>query len=80
MNTYTAMLPYIKGADYETHLWNALRGKPGHKEHLSNGINVATGAFTLTPKSQDKFLTALQKNGQGHSSRQMSQFPAQRAS
>ena len=63
MNPSPPLLPHIKGADYETHLWNALRGKLGHKEHLSNGINVATGAFTLTPKSQDKFLTALQKNG-----------------
>ena len=61
MNTYTAKLSHIKSADYDTHLWNALRGKAGHKEYLTNGIDAASGAFILTPKSQDKFVAALQK-------------------
>ena len=31
MKTYTEMLPHIEGNDYETHFWNAIRGKQGHK-------------------------------------------------
>ena len=54
MNDYSKMLPHIEGHDYETHFWNALRGKAGHKEFLSKGIESITVAFTLTPKGQEK--------------------------
>ena len=63
MKTYTEMLPHIEGHKYETHFWNAIRGKQGHKEHLVNGIDTATGAFTLTPKGQDKYMAAIKQEG-----------------
>ena len=61
MNTYTAKLPYIESREYETQLWNALRGKAGHKEHLVKGVDTATGAYIITPKSQDKYLAAVKE-------------------
>ena len=61
MKTYTKMLPHIEGSEYETHFWNAIRGKQGHKEHLMKGIDTATGAFTLTPKGQEKYMTAIKQ-------------------
>ena len=61
MNDYSKMLPHIEGHDYETHFWNALRGKAGHKEFLSKGVESITGAFTLTPKGQEKYMAALQQ-------------------
>ena len=63
MKTYSEMLPHIEGHDYETHFWNAIRGKQGHKEHLAKGIDTATGAFTLTPKGQEKYMAAIKQEG-----------------
>lgn len=60
MKTYSEMLSYIEGRDYENHFWNAMRGKPGHKEFIAKGESV-TGAFTLTPKGQDKYMTAIKQ-------------------
>ena len=60
MKTYSEMLPYIEGRDYENHFWNAMRGKPGHKEFIAKGESV-TGAFILTPKGQDKYMTAIKQ-------------------
>ena len=59
MNTYSKMLPVIDSNDYETHFWNALRGKKGHKEHLEKGVESNTGAYTLTTKGQSKFTAAI---------------------
>lgn len=61
MKTYSEMLPYIEGRDYENHFWNAMRGKPGHKEFIAKGAESVTGAFTLTPKGQDKYMTAIKQ-------------------
>lgn len=61
MKTYTEMLPHIECNNYETHFWNAIRGKQRHKEHLVNGIDTTTGAFTLTPKGQDKYMAAIKQ-------------------
>ena len=61
MKTYTDMLPHIEGNDYEIHFWNAIRGKQGLKEHLVKGIDTATGASTLTPKGQEKYMTAIKQ-------------------
>lgn len=63
MKTYTEMLPHIEGNDYENHFWNAIRGKQGHKEHLVKGIDTATGAFTLSPKGQEKYMAAIKQEG-----------------
>ena len=60
MKTYSEMLSYIEGRDYENHFWNAMRGKPGHKEFIAKGESV-TGAFILTPKGQDKYMTAIKQ-------------------
>ena len=61
MKTYSEMLHYIEGRDYENHFWNAMRGKPGHKEFIAKGAESVTGAFTLTPKGQDKYMTAIKQ-------------------
>jgi len=61
MNDYSKMMPHIQSRDYETHFWDALRGKDGHKEFLSKGIEPITGAFTLSPKGQENFTDALKK-------------------
>ena len=63
MKNYTEMLPHIEGNDYEIHFWNAIRGKQGHKEHLAKGIDTATGAFTLTPKGQEKYMATIKQEG-----------------
>ena len=63
MKNYSEMLPHISGSDYETHFWNAARGKQGHTEFLSKGIDHNTGAFTLTSKGQDKYMSAVKKEG-----------------
>ena len=60
MKTYSEMLPYIEGRDYENHFWNAMRGKPGHKEFITKGESV-TGAFILTPEGQDKYMIAIKQ-------------------
>lgn len=61
MNDYSKILPHIEGHNYETHFWNALRGKADHREFLSKGIESATGAYTLTPKGQDKYMVAIKQ-------------------
>lgn len=61
MNTYSRILPYIEDYEYEHHFWNALRGKPGHKEHLVYGIEDMTGAFILTAKGQSKYMAAIEQ-------------------
>lgn len=63
MNTYTKMLSHIEGHEYETHFWNAIRGKQGHREKLAHGMDTTTGAFTLTPKGQEKYMTAIRQEG-----------------
>lgn len=59
MNTYSAILPHIECNDYETHFWNAMRGKKASAENLKKGVDHTTGAFILTPKGQKKYNAAL---------------------
>ena len=59
MNTYTDMLPHISGSEYETHFWNAVRGKTVRKEQMDKGYNIATGGFSMTPKAQNKLMNAI---------------------
>ncbi len=63
MKNYSEMLLHIEGSDYETHFWNAIRGKKGQKELMSKGIDTNTGDFTLTPKGQNKYMAAVKKEG-----------------
>ena len=63
MKKYSEMLPHIEGCDYEKHFWNAVRGKQGHKEFMDKGVDADTGAFTLTPKGQDKYMAAVKREG-----------------
>ena len=63
MKKYSEMLPHIEGSDYENHFWNAVRGKQGHKEFMDKGADADTGAFTLTPKGQSKYMAAVKKEG-----------------
>ena len=57
MKTYTEMLPHIEGNDYETHFWNAIRGKQGHKAHLAKGIDTTTG-MSAPPMGMIKVIPA----------------------
>lgn len=61
MKTYTELLPHIESKDYETHLWNAMRGKGYRQEILAPGLDRATNAYALTATGQDKYMAALRK-------------------
>lgn len=61
MKNYSEMLPHIEASDYETHFWDAIRGKQVQKEFMSKGMDTNTGAFTLTPKGQNKYMAAVKK-------------------
>ena len=61
MKNYSEMLPHITGSDYETHFWNAMRGKAGHKALLAKGAEPITGAFTLALKGQDKYMATIKQ-------------------
>jgi HK97 family phage major capsid protein len=63
MQNYSEMLPHITGSDYETHFWDALRGKQGYKEQVSKGVDNRSGALTLNPKGQSRYMAALEKEG-----------------
>lgn len=63
MNTYTEMLPHIEGHAYESQFWNAMRGKQGSGEHLAHGAETSTGALTLAPNGQEKYMTAIREEG-----------------
>ena len=63
MKNYSEMLPHITGSDYETHFWDALRGKQSHKEQITPGVDNRSGALTLNPKGQSRFMAALEKEG-----------------
>ena len=54
MRTYTDLLPFISGSEYEAHFWNAVRGKSVPKEQMTKGYNTATGGYAVTPKMQSK--------------------------
>ena len=59
MRTYTDLLPFISGSEYEAHFWNAVRGKSVPKEQMAKGYNAATGGYAVTPKLQDKLMSAI---------------------
>ena len=61
MKTYSEMLPHIESRDYDTNLWNALRGRNSRREVLSSGLDLSTSALTLSPAAQDKYMAALKK-------------------
>lgn len=58
MNTYTKMLPQIQSKEYDTFLWNALRGRhnPGN-----TSIDLSVSAAPLSATSQDKYGAAVKK-------------------
>ena len=55
------MLPKIENRDYETHFWNAMRGKAINRETLNNGVEPTTGAYTLSPRGQETFMSAIKE-------------------
>lgn len=59
MRTYTDLLPFISGSEYESHFWDAVRGKSVPKEQMAKGYNTATGGYTVTPKMQSKLMDAI---------------------
>ena len=61
MKTYTEQLPYIESREYETHLWNALRGRHSRQDVLASGLDLSTNAHVLPSAAQDKYMAALKK-------------------
>ena len=61
MKTYTEMLPHIQSKDYDTHLWNALRGKFTPSKIQTPALDLSTGAYPLSAASQDKYGASLKK-------------------
>lgn len=61
MKTYTEMLPHIQSKDYDTHLWNALRGKFTPGKTQTPALDLSTGAYPLSAASQDKYCASLKK-------------------
>ena len=61
MKTYTEQLPHIESKDYETHLWNALRGRHSRQDVLASGLDLSTNAHALPSAAQDKYMAALKK-------------------
>ena len=61
MKTYPEMLPHIQSKDYDTYLWNALRGKPTATKALTPGLDLSVSACPLSAASQDKYAAALKK-------------------
>ena len=59
MRTYTDLLPFISGSEYEAHFWNAVRGKSVPKEQMAKGYHTATGGYAVTPKLQSKLMDAI---------------------
>ena len=59
MRTYTDLLPFISGSEYEAHFWNAVRGKSVPKEQMAKGYNTAIGGYAMTPKMQSKLMDAI---------------------
>lgn len=55
------MLPKIENRDYETHFWNAMRGKAINRETLNNGVEPTTDAYTLSPRGQETFISAIKE-------------------
>ena len=43
MSIYSKMLPKIENRDYETHFWNAMRGKAINRETLNVYIRYQGG-------------------------------------
>ena len=61
MKTYTELLPHIESRDYETNLWNAMRGRRPGKEVPASGLDLSINAHALPSASQDKYMAALKK-------------------
>lgn len=61
MSIYSKMLPKIENRDYETHFWNAMRGKAINRETLNNGVEPTTDAYTLFAKRTGKRLYPLSR-------------------
>ena len=59
MSTYTELLPFICGSEYEARFWNAVRGKSVPNEQMAKGYNTATGGYAVTPKMQSKLMDAI---------------------
>ncbi len=61
MKTYAELLPRIESGDYETHFWNALRGKTNHQKALTSNFDLSASDLPLSPAVQNKYMAALKK-------------------
>lgn len=61
MKNYPEMLTHIQSKDYDSYLWNALRGKPTTSKALAPGLDLSASGCPLSTASQDKYAAALKK-------------------
>ena len=61
MKNYPEMLSQTQSKDYDTHLWNALRGKPTTTKALAPGLDLSASGCPLSAASQGKYAAALKK-------------------
>ena len=61
MSTYTERLPYTGSPEYDKHFWNAMRGKDNSYDELSKGRSTGTGLYAMPNTSDNKYMTALEK-------------------
>ena len=59
MKNYPEMLSQTQSKDYDTHLWNALRGKPTTTKALAPGLDLSASGCPLSAASQDKYAATL---------------------
>ena len=61
MSNYTERLPYTGSPEYDKHFWNAMRGHDSSFDELSKGYNTGTGLYAMPNSSDNKYMTALEK-------------------
>ena len=61
MSIYIERLPYTGSPEYDKHFWNAMRGHESSFDELSKGYNTGTGLYAMPNSSDNKYMTALEK-------------------
>ena len=61
MSNYTERLPYTGSPEYDKHFWNAMRGHNSSYDELSKGRSTGTGLYAMPNSSDNKYMTALEK-------------------
>lgn len=61
MSSYTKMLPHLENGCYDYDFWNVMRGKSHNENLIGNGKETSTGTYHMSTMSNNKYMTALQK-------------------